>query len=59
MVVLVQEDFMCDGKEPVEVWGGGDSATTIMEFWTMEGYAVGFLIDVAVVPHYEYQIATG
>ena len=29
--------------------GGGDVATTIMEFCTMEVYYVGFLIGVAVV----------
>ena len=40
---------MCDRKEPVKVQGGGSVATTIMEFWTMEGYAVGFLTGVAVV----------
>ena len=40
---------MCDGKETVEVRGRGDGATNIMEFWTMEGYTVVFLIGVAVV----------
>ena len=28
---------------------GGYGAATIIEFWTTEGYAVGFLIGVAVV----------
>ena len=40
---------MCGGKEPVKVRGGGAVTPTIMEFWTMEGYYVGFLIDVPVV----------
>ena len=30
--VLVQEDVMCDGKEPLKVWGGGAGAVTIMDF---------------------------
>ena len=29
--------------------GGGAGAATIMEFWTMEGYALEFLIGVAGV----------
>ena len=29
--------------------GGVSGAVTIMEFWTMEGYNIGFLIGVAVV----------
>ena len=33
----------------MEVREGGAGAATIIEFWTMEGYAVGFLIFVAVV----------
>ena len=33
----------------MEVKGGGSSVVTIMEFWTMEGYNIGFLIGVAVV----------
>ena len=33
----------------MEVGGGGAGSVTIMEFWTMEGYAVGFLIGKAVV----------
>ena len=40
---------MYDGKEPVKVRGGGYFAATIMEFWTMEGYTVVFLIGVSVV----------
>ena len=33
----------------MEVWGGGYGSVNIMEFWTMEGYAVGFLIGVYLV----------
>ena len=33
----------------MEVQGGGSGATTIMEFCTMYGYVVGFLIGVSVV----------
>ena len=33
----------------MELWGGGAGAATIMEFWTMEGHSVGFLIGVAEV----------
>ena len=40
---------MFNGKEPIEVRGEVSGTTTIMEFWNMEGYAVGFLIGVAVV----------
>ena len=40
---------MCDGKEPVEVQGGGYGDVTIMEIGTMEGCEVEFLIGVAVV----------
>ena len=47
--VLVKEYFICDVKEPVELWGGGAGAATIMEFWTMEGYSVVFLICVYMV----------
>ena len=36
-------------QETVELRGGGTGAVTIMEFGTMEGYAVGFLIGVYVV----------
>ena len=39
---LGQEYVMCCGKEPVEVKGGGSGAMNIMEFWTMEVYAVEF-----------------
>ena len=28
---------------------GGADAANIMEFWTMEGYVVGFLIAISVV----------
>ena len=49
MLVMFQEDVMCDGKEPVEVGGGGADAAIIMNFWTMEGYAIGFLICAAAV----------
>ena len=34
---------MFNGKEPVEVLGGGSGSATMMEFWTMEAYAVEFL----------------
>ena len=37
---LVQVDVMFDERELVEVNEGGDGAMTIMEFWTMEGYAI-------------------
>ena len=40
--VREQEDGMCNGKEPVEVRGGGDGVATATAFWTMEGYTVGF-----------------
>ena len=40
----------------MEVLGGGAFAATIMEFWTMEGYAVGFLIGVVV---FEVRSITG
>ena len=33
----------------MEEWVGGAGAATIIEFWTMEGYAVEFLIGVAIV----------
>ena len=33
----------------MELWGGGYGAATIMAFWTMEGYAVGFLIGLNLV----------
>ena len=33
---------MRNGKETVEVRGGGTGAVTIMDFCTMEGYVVGF-----------------
>ena len=33
----------------MEVGGGGAGSVTIMEFWTMEGYAIGFLIRAAAV----------
>ena len=36
----VQEDVMCDGKEPWKLWGRGAVAATIMEFWTMKGCVV-------------------
>ena len=49
MSALVEEDVTCNGKEPVKLWGGGAAATNIMEFWTMERYAVVFLICVSVV----------
>ena len=32
----------------MEEWVGGAGAATIIEFWTMEGYAVEFLIGVAI-----------
>ena len=48
VAVLAQEDLLCDGKEPLEVRGGGSGAATIMELWIMEGYDVGLLIGVAV-----------
>ena len=41
--------MICNGKELVEVRVGGSGAVTIMEFWTMEGYAVGFLIGVSIL----------
>ena len=46
---LGQEDVICNVKKPVEVRGGGASAATIMEFWTMEGYFAGFLKGVSIV----------
>ena len=36
----VQEDVMCDGKEPWKLWGRRAVAATIMEFWTMKGCVV-------------------
>ena len=33
----------------MEVRGGKSGYVTIMEFWTLEGYVVGFLKYVAVV----------
>ena len=39
---LGQEDVMCYGKEPDEIWGGGAGVATIMSFWTMGGYDIGF-----------------
>ena len=33
----------------MEVRGGGYGAMTIMEFWTIEVYDVGFLMCVAIV----------
>ena len=33
----------------MEVQGGVSGAATIMEFWTMEGYSVGFLLGILVV----------
>ena len=33
----------------MKVWGGGHVAATILAFYTIEGYAVGFLIGVSVV----------
>ena len=33
----------------MEVREGGAGAANIIEFWTMEGYAVVFLIGVAIV----------
>ena len=44
-----QENVIRNGKEPVEVRGGGAGAATIMEFFSMEGYSTGFLIGVAIV----------
>ena len=29
--------------------GGGSGAANMVEFWTLEGYAVGFLVYVVVV----------
>ena len=49
MADLLQEDMVYNDKEPLKVQGRGAIAPTIMEFWTMEGYAVEFLICVAVV----------
>ena len=49
VAVLGQEDLMFNVKELVEVRGGGSGAATVLEFWTMEGYDVGFLIGVAAV----------
>ena len=37
---------MCNGKEPVEVWGEGAGTTTITDFFTMEGYNVGLLLGI-------------
>ena len=49
MAVLIQKYVTCDFKEPVKLREGGAAAAAIMEFWTLEGYAVGFLIGVAAV----------
>ena len=49
MVALGQEYVIFYGIKPMEVRGVGAGASNILEFWTMEGYAVGFLIDVAIV----------
>ena len=40
VAVMGQEDVMWDDKWLVEVKGGGDSAATKMEFYTMGGYDV-------------------
>ena len=48
VAVLGQEYVLFYGKEPVEVREGGSGAATIMDFWTLEGYAVGFLKGVAL-----------
>ena len=44
----VQEVLICDGIEPMEVIGELIDAVTILEVWTMEGYAVGLLKGVSV-----------
>ena len=49
VVVLGRGYVVCDGKEPVEIWGGAYGDATIMELLTMERYAVLFLIGVYVV----------
>ena len=35
MASLGQEDMIFDGKEPVELWGGGSGSAIIMQFLTM------------------------
>ena len=39
---MFQEYLMCNGKEPMKLHRGGAFYATVMEFWTMEGYSVGF-----------------
>ena len=46
---MVQEYLILYEKKPVEVTGGGAGAATIMVFWTMEGYDVGFIKSVSIV----------
>ena len=49
VAVIVQSYVIYNGKEQEGVREVGTGATTIMKFWTSEGYAVDFLIGVAVV----------
>ena len=49
MCYLWAKKVIFDGKEPVEQQVEGAGAVNIMEFWTMLGYAIGFLIGVTVV----------
>ena len=49
VTAMGQEYLMWYGKKTVELRGGGAGATTIMEFWTMEGCDVGLIKSVDVV----------